>query len=138
MSKYIIASEENMAYLAHYGVKGMKWRQRKAMQNTSGMMGAMKKGATAGENASIKAKEIERNEKAKEAIGALIKAGGKLVGKIHENNKKAAKTVGNAYKNFGETIAAPYKTFRVTDTIVSAGGKGGEVVAKQQLKKNKH
>lgn len=29
MSKWYIASEENIEYLAHYGVKGMKWKNRK-------------------------------------------------------------------------------------------------------------
>jgi hypothetical protein len=28
MSRYLIASEENLNYLAHYGVKGMKWGRK--------------------------------------------------------------------------------------------------------------
>lgn len=29
MSRYLIASEENLAYLAHHGVKGMRWKNHK-------------------------------------------------------------------------------------------------------------
>lgn len=31
MSRFMIASEENLACLAHYGVKGMKWRKKSGM-----------------------------------------------------------------------------------------------------------
>lgn len=37
MSRYFIASEENMRHLAHYGVKGMKWGKRNAPLATGGM-----------------------------------------------------------------------------------------------------
>lgn len=31
MGRYLIASEENLAYLAHYGIKGMKWGKHKIL-----------------------------------------------------------------------------------------------------------
>lgn len=38
MSNWFIASEENLEYLAHYGVKGMKWRHKigRAFRNVFG------------------------------------------------------------------------------------------------------
>lgn len=35
MSLYYIASEENQAYLAHHGVRGMKWGRRKGRSDYS-------------------------------------------------------------------------------------------------------
>lgn len=48
MSKFMIASEENIEHLEHYGVKGMKWRQHKALY------GGAKNGAEYGAGLSTK------------------------------------------------------------------------------------
>lgn len=163
MSKFMIASEENMQALAHYGVRGMKWRQRKAaMKNTAGMTAAMQRGASKGEDASIEAEKIVRREKTAKAIkalGNLINGGSKLLKngiKANVNTAKAindkaknsiyspvnaGKTLGKGLYDIGAAGAAPIKTKKVTSSMYNAGVVGGtsavQTIVKNK-KKNKH
>lgn len=121
MSKFMIASEENQMHLAHYGVKGMRWRQRKAIKNTQGFTNAMRGGTQTGENASFEAKEIERKERLREAMRNLAKNGEKFKNKIKENNKNVAKEAIDKVKNKVETSAAPRKTVRMIGGMFSGG-----------------
>lgn len=137
MSKYIIASEENLKHLAHYGVKGMKWRERKAIENTRGMRTALEKGTIKGRDGALEAEEIERDKKKKEIIGKIILGSGKLMQEAYKKGKEAVKTTGKALSNYGEKKAAPYKTVRALDSAVNGGETGAKGFITQMLKNKK-
>ena len=137
MSKFIIASEENLDHLAHYGVKGMKWRERKAIENTRGMTKALEKGTVKGRDGSLKADEIELEKKKKEILGKIIIGSGKLMYGAYKKGKEAAKATGKALTKYGEAKAAPYKTMNAIGAAANGGEQGAKGFLTQLLKNKK-
>lgn len=141
MSKFIIASEENLEHLAHYGVKGMKWREKKAIKNTSAMTRAAAIGATKGQDASIKAEEIARKEKTKEFLGNMLKGYGNLVKKVgkkySEAKKETVNNIKNGVTNYIDNKYAPINTISAKRQLINGGGMGAEVAVKEKQREYK-
>jgi hypothetical protein len=134
MSKFMIASEENIEHLEHYGVKGMKWRQHRST-NKSGSptvytMGAngqtvkvgesIKSGAARGGlggvngKGSVFSKEAKPKQSGKPSYGyATRDENGQLQyysskGEQHAANEKRKQAkkekIKSKFKNLGERI----------------------------------
>lgn len=131
----MIASEENQVYLAHYGVKGMRWRQRKAFRKTQELRGGMRAGAQMGKEGADEAERTETERKMNELRESIIKKAKENKDKIKERNKRTVDTakkikdaidnhnkgIINGVRGKAEASAAPRKTVRMIGGIFSGG-----------------
>ena len=95
MSLYYIASEENMHYLAHHGVRGMKWGRRKNRSDYSFKSKVKRSGLMAAKGANYASGTILKGiSKASDSVFGktkVTKALSDTSNKLYDNSKSLDK-----------------------------------------------